>query len=140
MFNGIFPCFKGFNHYALWPTTQRVSTNKKSSLYIKFIHFISIFELVRLPQYVFHCLLSYLINETCYRCQDQSYFTLLSNEEIYHPELQRSGVTLPFHEGYQYVAFPAIDGNQVIVRLIVHKIFSLLYFLGYKSYYSQRKT
>ena len=88
MFNGIFPCFEGFNQFAMWPATKKVV-----SFFLSF---------------------SEKIDKTWNIFQDQTYYTLLSEKKIVDPHLQRSSVTLPFYEGYQYVAFPAKNSDQVI--------------------------
>ena len=88
MFNGIFPCFEGFNQFAIWPAAQQVvsfpfALQKKLTKHV-------IFFRIRLT------ILFYL------------------KKKIFDPQLQRSSVTLPFYEGYQYAAFPAQNIDQVI--------------------------
>ena len=93
MFNGIFPCFEGFNQFAIWPAPQYVS------------------------------ILLYLCakknNESINVAQDYTYYTLISKEIIHNPQLLRSSITLPFHKGYQYVAFPALCNDEVIIQMIL---------------------
>ena len=63
---------------------------------------------------IFFLSFSEKIDKTWNIFQDQTYYTLLSEKKIVDPHLQRSSVTLPFYEGYQYVAFPAKNSDQVI--------------------------